>query len=152
MSRAKISFKTAACLFIAAGVFSVARLAPPLAGLSPLGQSVLGAAFAGTILWVSEAIPLGLTALVVLLLLGLCPSIRFPEMASGFAGEVVFFLIGAVAIGAAVETSGLAARAARFLCRSARGNPTRLYVQLIGGIPLLAFLVPSAIYSGARLS
>ena len=49
--------------------FALARLAPPLAGLTELGQSVLGAAFAGTVLWVSEVIPLGLTAIIVLVLL-----------------------------------------------------------------------------------
>src|SRR5262245_24617558 len=151
MAHAKISLKSAACLLLAVAGFAIARLAPPLAGLSLSGQAVLGAAFAGTVLWVSEAIPLGLTGLIVLVLLGLCPGIHFPEMAAGFAGEVLFFLIGAVAIGTAVETSGLATRAARFLCRSARGDPSKLYAQLIVGFPVLAFLLPSAITRNAIL-
>jgi anion transporter len=151
MSRAKISNAAGMAVGIALGGYALARLAPPLDGLTPLGQSVLGAAFAGTVLWVSEAIPLGLTALLVLLLMGLCPGLRLPDVASGFAGEVTFFLIGAVAIGAAVGRSGLAERMARFLCRGARGNPTRLYVQLVAGIPLLAQLVPSAITRNAIL-
>ena len=151
MSRAGISTK--ATLWVAAALagFALARLAPPLHGLTPLGQSVLGAAFAGTVLWISEAIPLGLTALLVLLLLGLCPGLRVPDVAGGFASDVTFFLIGAVALGAAVEESGLAARAARFLGRGAGGSPTRLYVQLIAGIPALALLVPSAITRNAIL-
>jgi len=135
----------------ALGVFAAARLSPTLDGLTPLGQAVLGATAAGTILWVTEAIPLGLTALVVTALLGLCPGLRLPDVASGFAGEVTFFLIGAVGIGAAVEASGLAARAARFLARSARSNPTRLYVQMIAGFPVLALLMPSAITRNAVL-
>jgi solute carrier family 13 (sodium-dependent dicarboxylate transporter), member 2/3/5 len=72
-------------------------------------------------------------------------------VASGFAGEVTFFLIGAVGIGAAVESSGLAARAARFLSRSARNSPARLYVQMIAGFPVLALLMPSAITRNAVL-
>jgi anion transporter len=140
-----------AWIALALGGYALARLSPPLAGLSPLGQSVLGAAFAGTVLWVTEAIPIGLTALVVLALMALCPGVRFADASSGFAGDVTFFLIGAVGIGAAVEASGLAARMARFLCRSARGNPTRLYAQLIAGIPLMALLVPSAITRNAIL-
>jgi anion transporter len=151
MSGAKSSLGKALWVALALGVFALSRVAPPLAGLTPLGQSVLGAAFAGTILWVSEAIPLGLTALLVTALLGLCPGLRLPDVASGFAGEVTFFLIGAVAIGAAVEQSGLAARAAGFLSRSARGNPARLYVQMIAGFPLLALLIPSAITRNAVL-
>jgi anion transporter len=151
MSRAQSSAK--ATLWVAAALagFALARLAPPLQGLTPLGQSVLGAAFAGTLLWVSEAIPLGHTALVVLLLLGLSPGLGMADVAGGFAGDVVFFLIGAVALGTAVEASGLAQRAARFLSRGAGGSPARLYVQLIAGIPALALLVPSAITRNAIL-
>jgi di/tricarboxylate transporter len=64
---------------------------------------------------------------------------------------VVFFLIGAVAIGGAVEVSGLAARAARFLGRLARSSPARLYVQMIVSLPAFAVLVPSAITRNAIL-
>jgi len=151
MSGEKISLRKGLWVALALGAFALARLAPPLDGLTPLGQSVLGAAGAGTVLWVSEAIPLGLTALVVTALLGLCPGLRLPDVASGFAGEVTFFLIGAVAIGAAVEGSGLAARAAGFFSRSARGKPARLYVQMIAGFPVLALLIPSAITRNAVL-
>jgi anion transporter len=63
----------------------------------------------------------------------------------------VFFLIGAVAIGAAVEVSGLAARAARFLSRAARGSPARLYVQMVASLPAFAVLIPSAITRNAIL-
>ncbi len=129
----------------------MARLSPALDGLTPLGQAVLGAVAAGTILWITEAIPLGLTALLVTALLGLCPGLRLPDVASGFAGEVTFFLIGAVGLGAAVESSGLAARAAGFLSRSAANSPTRLYVQMIAGFPVLALLMPSAITRNAVL-
>ncbi len=151
MSSANSSHTKLLWVVFALLVFAVARLAPPLTGLTPLGQSVLGAALAGSVLWVTEAIPLGQTALVVTALLGLCPGLSVPDVASGFAGEVVFFLIGAVGLGAAVESSGLAARAARFLSRTARGNPTRLYLQMIAGFPVLALLIPSAITRNAVL-
>lgn len=135
----------------ALAAYAVARLAPLLDGLTPLGQAVLGTTLAGTILWVSEAVPLGVTAVLVLVLLGLCPGLRLPDVAGGFASDVTFFLIGAVAIGAAVETSGLAARAAHFLSRRARGSPTRLYAQMIAGFPILALMIPSAITRNAIL-
>jgi anion transporter len=140
-----------ACVGLAIAAFALARLAPPLEGLTPLGQSVLGATLAGTILWVSEAVPLGATALLVLGLLGLSPGLRVADVAGGFAGDVVLFLIGSVALGTAVERSGLAARAARFLSRGAGGSPARLYAQMIAGFPVLALLIPSAITRNAIL-
>src|SRR5262245_22851310 len=113
-------------LLAALAVFALARLTPPLEGLTPLGQSVLGVVVAGAVLWVSEAVPIGVTALLVLALLGLCPELKLQDAAVGFTGEVTFFLIGVTGIGAAVEASGLAARAAQVLARSARGSTVRL--------------------------
>jgi anion transporter len=138
-------------LVAALAAFLAARLAPPLDGLSPQGQAVLGTMAAGALLWISEATPIGLTAIVVLVLLALCPDAGLAFATRGIASEVVFFLIGAVALGAAVETSGLAARAARFLGRMAGGSPTRLYVQMIASLPAFAVLVPSAITRNAIL-
>jgi anion transporter len=140
------------CWIVAAlAVFAAARLAPPLPDLTAQGQAVLGTVAAGAMLWISEATPIGLTAIVVFVLLALCPGAQWSDVVGGFASEVVFFLIGAVAIGAAVETSGLAARAARFLGRLARGSPARLYVQMIASLPAFAVLVPSAITRNAIL-
>jgi solute carrier family 13 (sodium-dependent dicarboxylate transporter), member 2/3/5 len=135
----------------ALALFFLARLLPPLEGLSAQGQAVLGAMAAGALLWISEATPIGLTAIIVVVLLTLCPGIGLSAAGGGLASEVVFFLIGAVAIGAAVEASGLAQRAAHFLGRMANGSPARLYVQMIASLPAFAVLVPSAITRNAIL-
>lgn len=131
--------------------YAAVRLLPPVAGLNEASQAALGVTIAGTILWISEAVPLGVTALLVVVLLAINPGMRLPDALQGFTSEVTFFLVGVAAIGTAVEASGLAQRAARFLARSARGNPTRLYVQMILSLPALAFLVPSAITRNAIL-
>jgi anion transporter len=140
------------CWIVAAlAAYALARLSPPLESLSPQGQAVLGAMAAGAMLWISEATPIGVTAIIVTILLALSPGARLADAVGGFTSDVVFFLIGAVAIGTAVDTSGLAARAARFLGRMARGSPARLYVQMIASLPAFAVLVPSAITRNAIL-
>ena len=154
MTAAKIGLRVGwrECWVVAAlAAYALARLSPPLESLSPQGQAVLGAMAAGAMLWISEATPIGVTAIVVTILLALSPGARLSDAVGGFASEVVFFLIGAVAIGTAVEVSGLAARAARFLGRMARGSPARLYVQMIASLPAFAVLVPSAITRNAIL-
>ena len=77
--------------------------------------------------------------------------LKLPNAAIGFTGEVIFFLVGVTGIGAAVESSGLAGRAARAQARSPRGSTARLFVQMIAGFPVLALLVPSAITRNAVL-
>ena len=138
-------------LAIALLAYVAARLAPPVAGLNVASQAALAVTVAGTILWITEAVPLGVTALLVVVLLAINPGMRLPDALHGFTSEVTFFLVGVAAIGTAVEASGLAQRAARFLARSAKGDPTRLYVQMILALPALAFLVPSAITRNAIL-
>jgi anion transporter len=138
-------------LAIALAIYFLAVFAPSPPGLSHAGQAVLGVALAGVALWASEAVPLGFASVFVLVLLGTTPSTRGSATFSGFAAPVVFFLIGAVALGTAVESTGLAGRMARFLVRSAGGSPSRLYVQMLASLPGLAFLLPSAITRNAML-
>jgi anion transporter len=135
----------------ALAIYALALALPPLAGLSHIGQAVLGVALAGVALWASEAVPLGFAAIFVLVLLGTTPATPGSTTFGGFAAPVVFFLIGAVALGTAVESTGLAARVASFLVRSAGGSPNRLYIQMLASLPGLAFLMPSAITRNAVL-
>jgi solute carrier family 13 (sodium-dependent dicarboxylate transporter), member 2/3/5 len=138
-------------LAAALSIYFAALLAPSPPGLGHAGQAVLGVALAGVALWASEAVPLGLAAVFILVLLGTTPSSPGSTTFGGFAAPVVFYLIGAVALGSAVQSTGLADRIARFLVRSAGGSPTRLYVQMLGSLPCLAFLMPSAITRNAVL-
>lgn len=137
------------CLMLALLAYVAARLTPPMAGLTEASQAAMGVAVAGMILWIFEAVPIGVTALIVIGLLALNPGMKLGDAVHGFTSEVVFFLIGVTALGTAVEASGLAQRAARFLALSARGNPSRLYIQMIVSLPAVAFLVPSAITRNA---
>jgi anion transporter len=136
---------------VALAIYVLALLAPSPVGLSYAGQAVLGVALAGVALWASEAVPLGFAAIFVLVLLGTTPHTIAAAAFGGFAAPVVFFLIGAVALGTAVESTGLAARVAGLLVRSAGGSPSRLYIQMLASLPGLAFLMPSAITRNAVL-
>ena len=102
-------------LAVALLAIAAARMAPPVAGLNGASQAALAVTLAGTILWITESVPLGVTALLVVVLLAINPGMRLPDALQGFTSEVTFFLVGVAAIGTAVETSGLAQRAARFL-------------------------------------
>jgi di/tricarboxylate transporter len=64
---------------------------------------------------------------------------------------VPYFLVGVLALGAAVAKSGLAERVARRLLRGARGRARRLYGQLVLMMPVMTFLLPSATTRSAIL-
>src|SRR5262245_18011461 len=84
-------------------LYVLTRCLPVVDGLDRIGQSVLGVALCGMLLWISEIVPIGVTALTVLVLLGTIPGLHPTHVFGGFALPVVFFLIGAVGIAAAVE-------------------------------------------------
>ena len=138
-------------LTVALLIFACALALPAATGLSEEGQAVLGVVLAGLVLWVSEAIPLAATALLVLVLVGVIPTWKQSLTFVGFASPVVFFVIGAAVIGAAVEITGLAERLAAVLVRRAQRSPRRLYIEMLLALPGFALLVPSAITRNAVL-
>jgi len=96
-------------------------------------------------LWCSEALPAGVTSLVLVLALVLSGGVAgFTEALSGFSNPVAYFLIGVLTIGLAVSRSGLAERVALAFLRRSQGNARSLYLQLLLAFPLLTLIMPSA--------
>lgn len=130
----------------------VALLLPPPPGLAPAGRAALAVTVAAVVLWSTDALPSGATALAAAVALALSGAVANLGLAlGGFARPTVFFLLGVLALGAATLRSGLAERAADLLLRAAAGRGTRLYVQMVAGFALLALLLPSASTRGAIL-
>ncbi|MEE9274762.1 MAG: SLC13 family permease [bacterium] len=119
-------------------------LTPP-AGLGVPAYRAMLVAAAAIVLWTSEALPAGVTSILLVLLLdltGAAPSLS--AALSGFSSPVAYFLIGVLTLGIAVEKVGLAERLARFFLRRAGGRRLSLFWQMILSFPLLTFLLPSA--------
>jgi len=124
------------------GVFIVL---PTPAGLSEAGMRVMGVAALAILLWSTEALPMGVTSVLVIILLVISGGVSgFREALIGFAQPVPYFLIGVLTIGLAVSKSGLAERLARFLLGRCGGRPRTLYLQLLLAFPLLTLMLPSA--------
>jgi anion transporter len=114
-------------------------------GLSRAGQQVLAVAVIAIGLWSTEALPMGVTGILVVLALVLSGGVPgFREALMGFAEPVTYFLMGVLTMGLAVSRSGLAERVARFFLRHCGGRPRALYGQLLLAFPLLTLILPSA--------
>ena len=133
---------TVGCLVAICAVL-IAAPAPP--GLPEPGKRVLAVAVLVIGLWCTEALPAGVTSLVLIVALVLSGGVAgFPEALAGFAHPVAYFLIGVLTIGLAVSRSGLAERVARFFLRRSRGSARSLYLELLLAFPLLTIILPSA--------
>jgi anion transporter len=133
-------------------LFFLFILLPPFAGLSAQGQRVIAVVLLAIVLWATEALPVGVTSILILILLGGTKSVpSVGDLFHGFISPILYFLVGVMAMGGAIVKSGLAQRAAKIFLRGARGSSRRLFVQCLCSLPPMALILPSAITRNAIL-
>jgi solute carrier family 13 (sodium-dependent dicarboxylate transporter), member 2/3/5 len=126
------------------GILGVALLLPPLAeGLPHGGQRALVVTLIAIVLWTTEALEPGVTAVLSVALLALSGT-GMRGALQGFASPVPYFLVAVLTMGVAVVRSGLAERLARAMLGHARGRGLAVYLHLVLAFPALTFVLPSA--------
>lgn len=117
-------------------------LAPTPHGLSPEGQNAIAIFALCFVLWVSNALPLSVTSLLAIVLLptlNVLPAARSFEL---FGNPVVFFILGAFIMAAALMRSGLSTRLALAFLRRFGGSPRSLLAGVIFSGGFLSFWMP----------
>lgn len=104
-----------AALGLTAGV--TFALSPSPAGLSPEGQAACAVFLICTTLWISEVVPVGVTGLLGVALLGLTGAMETSQAYAAFGNSAVFFILGVFILAAATIHSGLSKRLALFFLR-----------------------------------
>lgn len=115
-----------------------------LIALTGQGRAVLAVTAVCIWLWVTEALPFAITAIMAFLLLalsgvysGTVPQQLTAAIAEGVGSPVVAFLLGVMLFGVAVNQSGLGLRAVEVILRLSQGNPR---LVLLGFIAVSALL------------
>jgi anion transporter len=128
--RARLGFVAAWLVFLV-----VAWLTPTPAGLDASGHATLAVVAWVAIVWVTEAIPVGVSGILIPMLLVLShASPGLPKAASGFAAPVVFLCLAAFLFSAIMQASGLDRRIALALLE-------RLKVRTANGVIWAMFAV-----------
>jgi len=145
MSEAEIRFekrKRLLGLYLGPLFFLTAWFLPPLPHVSAIGMRSLGIAGLAVIWWITEAVPIPVTSIVILPLTVVCGIFPYTRAFGYWAHWTNLFLIGAFIIGATMEIHGLTRRVSLSLVASrlVGGNPWRLLVLfLISNIVTGAF-------------
>jgi sodium-dependent dicarboxylate transporter 2/3/5 len=105
------------------GVGLIIYLLPAPTGLTVEGKTAWAIFTLCTGLWVSNAIPFGITGLLAIALLALTGAMRTSEAFAAFGNSAVFFLIGVFIIAAALIESGLSKRCALLFLRPFERSP-----------------------------
>jgi anion transporter len=136
-----------------AGFIAVAWLLPTPVGLSVGGKMTLAVVVWVSIIWVTEAIPVGISGILIPMLLVLSHAVTpFAKAASGFAAPVLFLCLAAFLYSAVMQVIGLDRRIALNLLnwlkvRTANGVIWAMFLVNI----VLSFIVPAANARAAAL-
>jgi len=131
-----------AVLFVGFIVLISFYLFPTPEGLTLKGKMMLGILVLGVMLWVSEAIPLAITGLLVMILQPIL-YINEPEVVfTSFGNVAIFFLIGAFIIASAVEKHNLHKRLALLFLRKFENSPKLFILGIMLCSAFLSFIIP----------
>ncbi|WP_018945617.1 DASS family sodium-coupled anion symporter [Thioalkalivibrio sp. AKL17] len=112
-------------LFLGPLVFVAFLLVPPPEAFAPEAWRVLGLTLFMAVWWISEALPIPVTALLPIALLPLTGVVAMDEATAPYANPTIFLFMGGFAIALAVQRWGLHQRLAlAILSRSGRGLHT----------------------------
>lgn len=98
-------------------------LAPLPHGLTAQGKTGCAIFFLCTTLWITNAVPFGVTGLLSIALLGITGAMKTSEAFAAFGNSAVFFLIGVFILGGALVDSGLSKRCALLFLRYFEQSP-----------------------------
>ena len=123
-------------------LFAVATLALPVpAGLTPQGKNLIGVFAIALVLWVTEAIPIAVTSLLVILLQPLLQVATPVAAIAGFMTPVFFFVTAMFCIAQVVVDSGLARRFALMLLARAGSDSRRVVLAFMVGAAAMSTVV-----------
>ncbi|MEJ2538560.1 MAG: DASS family sodium-coupled anion symporter, partial [Gemmatimonadota bacterium] len=113
-------------------------LLPAPTGLPPEGWRTAAVALWMAVWWMTEALPIPVTALLPLVLFPFLGVLPMAEAAAPYANEVIFLFMGGFFLAAAMESSGLHRRVALDIIRRVGLGPERL---------VLGFMIATAALS-----
>ncbi len=120
----------------------VLHLPIPKEVLTENAKAGLAVFLAGIILWVTEALPIAVTALLICVLLYFSGAVEKAQAFIGYSADTMFFLIGAFSLGRIIVKSNLHKRIALFLISKFGKSPFSMFVTSIFTSGTLSMIMP----------
>jgi solute carrier family 13 (sodium-dependent dicarboxylate transporter), member 2/3/5 len=128
-------------LGVAATVAAVLLVLPGPPGLPPAAQRVAALFAACLVLWVTEAVPIAVTALAAVVLQPLLGVAPLPAAATNFISPVFFFVLAMFVIAQAFTHTGLDRRFACWLLAKAHGSTHRAVLLFMVGTAAMSTVI-----------
>lgn len=112
-------------------------------GLSPQARAACAVFLVCTTLWITDLIPIGVTGLLAVALLGLTGGMSSADAYAAFGNSAVFFILGVFILAAATIHSGLSKRIALWFLGRCQGSAGSLAAGLMLAAALLTVWMPN---------
>jgi anion transporter len=121
--------------------------------LKPAGRAVLAVVVWACIIWITEAMPVGITGILIPMLLVLSGGVgKFPQAASGFTTPVAALCLAAFIFAAIMQAAGIDRRIALAMLRKAKVKDAGGVIWSMFGVNLvLSLIIPAANARAATL-
>ncbi len=129
-------------LIAGAVLFIVLVRAKPPAGLSVAGERAIAVFAIAVLYWITGALPLMVTSLLVIVLLGFSGVMPQRQAYALFGNEAMFFILAAFMLAAAVNHRGLGRRVALKIFRRFGRTPRGLIGSVYLLSALMSFVIP----------
>lgn len=126
-------------LIIGIAILILTALLPAPAGLSVAGKNSIGLLVSGIVMWVTEALPLAISAMMLMILLpfyGVTPQLS--DVFKDFVSPVIFFIIATFALTTIIIKTPLATRLTRRLVGWAGDSSEKLVLGFMIGVAFLS--------------
>lgn len=132
--------------------FFVILYAPPLAGLKPEGQKAAAVAVWAVIIWITEAIPVGITGLLIPLMLVMTKAEKdIGKAFGGYTQDVTFLVLGSFIFAAIMQCTGMDRRIAMAVLSRVKPQVDQVLKGFMVVNTVLGFFVPAAVSRAAVL-
>ncbi|OHC67910.1 MAG: sodium:cation symporter [Rhodocyclales bacterium RIFCSPLOWO2_02_FULL_63_24] len=136
-----------------AAFFFILYLLPAPAGLNKAGQATLAVMVWACLMWITEAVPVGVSGLLIPMLLVMTNAVKpFPASASGFTTPVVFLCLSAFIFAAIMQAAGVDRRIALSLLHRLRASTVNGVIwSMFAANLVLSLIIPAANARAATL-
>lgn len=130
-------------LFLGPLAFALTVVVAPPAGMAPGAWLVAGLTLWMAAWWMTEAVPLTVTALLPFIILPLAGVSNAEETAATYYSPILFLLLGGAFIALAIERTGLHRRLSLAILRAVgnNGGPVRLLIAFMLSTALLSMFI-----------
>lgn len=121
--------------------FLIWMMLPPEVGDKPrIAMALTGAAI---ILWITDAVTLGQTSFLILIVIGFTNLVPLDIALSGFSSGAIFLIIAGMMLARAVNDTPLAKRVTYYIFYKSGGTPSRVLAAIILISQVQAFFIPA---------